>query len=109
MTTPEAVGGLWQLADGSGVVMQIALVEGVPHVDAWAPSTASEARTPFTVSEVAWDGALRHLGATFTYPTTHTVTRSELVLVNADRLEGEVTGPYHGHETWVRLPPGDNP
>jgi hypothetical protein len=98
--TPEAVSGLWEIGDGSGILMQIALVEGVPQIDAWSPSTATEAEVHFTISDVAWDG--RHLLATFSYPPSKTTTRSDLMLVNADRLEGTVSGAYSGKETWVR-------
>jgi hypothetical protein len=105
---PEAVSGYWEDADGSGVVMQIALVEGVPSIDAWSVKTAAgDPEVHFEVADVSWDG--RRLQATFTYPPTKTVTRSDLVLVNADRLEGMVSGPYQAKEVWVRTPPPQQP
>lgn len=97
---PEAVSGLWELGDGSGILMQIALVEGTPQIDAWSPASATEPEAHFNVGDIAWDG--RRLQATFTYPPSKTTTRSDLVLVNADRLEGTVSGAYAGKETWVR-------
>jgi len=101
----EAIGGFWELADGSGVVMVIALVEGVPHIDAWSMKTTTDPEVHFDVTRATWDG--RHLRASFTYPPTRTVTSSDLVLVNSDRLEGLVTGPYQATEVWVRTPPPD--
>lgn len=97
---PEAVSGLWELGDGSGILMQIALVEGTPQIDAWSPASPTAPEARFTVGDIAWDG--RRLQATFTYPPSKTTTRSDLVLVNADRLEGTVSGAYSGKETWVR-------
>jgi hypothetical protein len=97
---PEAVSGLWELGDGSGILMQIALVDNMPQIDAWSPASATEPETHFTVGAIAWDG--RRLQATFTYPPSKTTTRSDLTLANADRLEGTVSGAYSGKETWVR-------
>jgi hypothetical protein len=98
---PEALGGFWELADGSHVVMQVTLLGDKATVEAWATDT----RQRLEVGAVTWDG--RTLRATFTYPPTHTTTTSALALVNADRLEGEVTGPYTGHETWIRIAPSE--
>ena len=107
--TPEAVSGLWELADGAGIRMQIALVEGVPHVDAWSVASATDPEVHFVISDVSWVD--RRLQATFVYPPSQTSTRSDLVLVNTDRLEGTVSGAYDGRETWVRTTPtgGEKP
>ena len=99
----DAVTGFWELADGSRVVMQVALISGTPQIDAWSISPSGGPDAHFTVSDATWDG--KRLAATFTFPPSQTVTRSELVLVNTDRLEGKVTGAYSGPETWVRATP----
>jgi hypothetical protein len=98
---PEALGGYWELADSSHVVMQVTLLGDHATIEAWATDTGER----FDVAAVDWDG--RRLRATFTYPPTHTTTTSELVLVNSDRLEGGVTGAYTGQETWLRIAPSD--
>jgi hypothetical protein len=98
---PEALAGYWELADGSHVVMQVTLVETKATVEAWATDSGEH----FEVTQVSWDGA--RLRATFRYPSTKTTTTSELALVNADRMEGTVTGPYTGRETWIRIVPGE--
>jgi len=98
---PEALGGTWQLADGSHVVMQVTLLGDRATIDAWAADSGAR----FEVAGVVWDG--RHLRASFTYPPTRTTTISDLALVNSDRLEGDVTGAYTGRETWIRVSPND--
>jgi hypothetical protein len=98
---PEALAGFWELADGSHVVMQVTLVGAQAAIDAWATDSGEH----FVMTGVSWDGAW--LRATFTYPPTHTETRSELALVNEDRIEGTVHGPYTGRETWIRIPPAE--
>jgi hypothetical protein len=100
---PDGVTGFWELADGSHIVMQVAIISGVPQIDAWSMSSTGAGDTHFVISDASWDG--KRLAATFTYPPSKTTTRSELVLVNIDRLEGKVTGAYSGPETWVRTTP----
>lgn len=101
MPEPAAVGGYWALADDSHVVMQVTLLDGRPVLDAWATDSGIH----FEIADLTWNG--RALRASFTYPPTGTRTHSELVLVDSDRLEGEVTGPYRGRETWIRVGPDD--
>jgi hypothetical protein len=98
---PEAIGGYWALADGSNVVMQVTLLGAKPSIDAWATDTGVH----FDVEELAWDG--RRLRARFTYAPTGTITISDVVLVNPDRLEGEVSGAYSARETWIRVAPDE--
>jgi hypothetical protein len=97
---PEALAGTWAVSDGSDVLMRIFLESGPgapPRIEAWAAA----AKVAFEVSEVSWDG--HRLKATFRYPPTGVVTRSDLELVTRSRLEGKVSGTYVGNETWLRV------
>jgi hypothetical protein len=98
---PEALGGYWALADASTVVMQVTLLGARAQIDAWAMDSGVH----FDIADVSWDG--RRLRATFTYGPTGTKTVSDVVLVNPDRLEGDVSGAYTGRETWIRVAPDD--
>src|SRR5262249_53688807 len=77
---PEALGGFWELADGSHVVMQVTLLGDAATVDAWASDTGQR----FEIGGVSWDG--RMLRATFTYPPTPPPTPSPLAPVTAHPL-----------------------
>jgi hypothetical protein len=93
---PEAIAGLWAIADGSSTVMRVAPQGAVLSIDAWATDTDVH----YEVTGVSWDG--KRLRATFRYPPSGATTTSDLLLVNRDRLEGTVAGAYEARETWLR-------
>jgi hypothetical protein len=91
---PAALAGEWAIADGSDIVVRVALGPP-PVVEAWDGDG-----TRFEVTDVVVDGL--RLRATFRYPPTGVVTMSDLELTARDRLEGTVSGAYSGRETWLR-------
>lgn len=92
-----AVVGRWQVDDDSHAIMEVSADGGSVRVRAYTP----DENVDFAVADVSWDG--KRLKATFTYPPTGFVTKSDLELVDDNTLEGPVEGGYQGFETWKRL------
>ncbi|HKA89926.1 MAG TPA: hypothetical protein VKE22_19830 [Haliangiales bacterium] len=92
-----AVVGTWQVDDDSRTMMEVIDEGGAIRVRAWTPDD----NVAYEVTEVSY--AANHLKATFTYPTTKFVTKSDLELVDENTLEGPVTGAYEGYERWRRV------
>ena len=94
---PPVVVGNWQVDDDSHTIMEVTADAGSVRVRAYTP----DEHVDFAVADVSWDG--KRLKATFTYPPTGFVTKSDLELVDENTLEGPVEGGYQGFETWKRV------
>jgi hypothetical protein len=94
--TPLVV-GVWQVDDESRTLMEVTEDAGAIRVRAWTPMD----NVAYDVSGVTWNGT--RLKATFTYPPTKFITKSDLELADENTLEGPVTGAYEGYEMWKRV------
>jgi hypothetical protein len=93
--------GTWTILDGSNTVMKISADGDKISVDAWS----TDEKVRYAISDVSWDGETLKLE--MTYPKTGFQSRSELVLVDANTLEGKGIGAgYQVHEIWRRVAQG---
>ncbi len=89
--------GVWQVDDDSRTLMEVTDDGGAIRVRAWTPDD----NVAYDVSAVSF--AANRLKATFTYPPTKFITKSDLEVVDENTLEGPVTGAYEGYERWRRV------
>jgi hypothetical protein len=89
--------GKWRIEQW-GVSYEIRLVDGTLVVT--GQDYVNE--QAFEVSDVRWEPPVLH--ATFRMPSTNHTTRSQLRVLDDDRLEDTYTGAAAGVDVWERVP-----
>ena len=96
-STPSApkITGTWSV-NGSTAKFRISFENGTIKIAGWD----SNDNETFVITDISWDGT--RLKGTFTMPSTHHTTYSDLELVDERTLKGEFKGDAEGEEIWTK-------